>query len=249
MDKIERIDDTGFGGIRVIQNPGMGYGVDSVLLAAFAAGETGAKPIRKGARVADLGSGSGIVGFVLYHKLGDAEITGIEKRAGAVDRAVRAAEMNGFGDRISFVNAEVCGYESDIPYDAVVSNPPYFRQAGAIPNSDNEKYTARHETTADIFDFIHTAAGLLREGGNCYFVHRPDRLADIISGMRAEGLEPKTLQFVVPKSGEAANIVLIHGIKSAGPELKMLPEIAVHSEDGCYTDIINKLYERDVPRD
>ena len=44
---MERVDDTGFGGIRVIQTRGSGYGVDAVLLAAFAAGETGAKGLQK----------------------------------------------------------------------------------------------------------------------------------------------------------------------------------------------------------
>ena len=39
---MERTDDTGFSGIRVIQTEKSGYGVDAVLLAAFAAGETGA---------------------------------------------------------------------------------------------------------------------------------------------------------------------------------------------------------------
>ena len=37
---MERTDDTGFGGIRVIQIKGQGYGVDAVLLASFAAGDT-----------------------------------------------------------------------------------------------------------------------------------------------------------------------------------------------------------------
>ena len=62
---MERTDDTGFSGIRVIQTEKSGYGVDAVLLAAFAAGETGASGIAKGSRVADLGTGPGVVAFVL----------------------------------------------------------------------------------------------------------------------------------------------------------------------------------------
>ena len=71
---MERVDDTGFGGIRVIQTRGLGYGVDAVLLAAFAAGETGAKGLQKNAakqlRIADLGTGSGVIAFVIHRKLG-----------------------------------------------------------------------------------------------------------------------------------------------------------------------------------
>jgi len=62
--------------------------------------------------------------------------------------------------------------------------------------------------------------------------------------MRASGLEPKEMQLVVPRDGKAANIVLIHGVKGAGPELRMLPQIAVHTADGGYTEEILRYYER-----
>lgn len=240
----ERIDDTGFGGIKVIQKPGLGYGVDSVLLASFVAGETGASGIRPGAMIADLGSGSGIIGFILCHKIRNASVIGIEKRENAVDRAKRAAELNQLGDRITFIQADVSDYRSERMFDAVVSNPPYFRQDSAIPSATDDKFIARHETSATINDFAATASNMLSLGGDFWLVHRPDRLVDIFQALRNNNIEPKELQMVAPKAGEAANIVLVHGIKNAGKELKILPEIVVHTEDGGYTDLIERLYER-----
>lgn len=240
----ERIDDTGFGNIKVIQNEGLGYGVDAVLLASFAAGETGAKAIRPGAKIADLGSGSGIVGFILCHKIPDTKVTGIDKRDTAVDRATRAAEMNNLADRARFVSADVKNFECTETFDAVVSNPPYFRQDSAIPNSDEDKFIARHETTANLADFVSTSSALLGPGGDLYMVHRPDRLVDVFTEMVRNNIEPKDLQLVVPYAGKPANIVLIHGIKGAGRELRVLPEIAIHNTDGNYTDVIQCIYER-----
>ena len=75
-------------------------------------------------------------------------------------------------------------------------------------------------------------------------VHRPDRLSDIIYEMRSAGIEPKTLQMVVPRKGAAPNIMLIHGVKGAASELKVLPEITVHTSDNGYTEEILRLYER-----
>ena len=248
-----RVDNTGFASIKVIQNEGLGYGVDSVLLAAFAAGETGAKPIAKGARVADLGSGSGIVGFIVCHKIPATTVIGIEKRESAAARASQAAELNSMTDCISFIEADVKDLAEDAgsieqlgtaKFDAIVSNPPYFRQDAAIPNNQADKYVARHETTATIYDFARAMTNMLDKGGDCYIVHRPDRLADIFEAMRISGIEPKELQMVAPRAGEAANIVLIHGIKGAGKELKILPEIAVHTADGGYTVLIESVYER-----
>ena len=302
----ERIDDTGFGCIKVIQNKGSGYGVDAVLLAAFAAGETGAKGLKtrinapesanpdscrsdsdstskkqlestsgtlQQLRIADLGTGCGIAAFILHHKLGGAEMTGYDVNANAIERARRACEMNGLNQDIVFICTditdiketketikEICqpaGDSSDRApaglcntynsYDAVITNPPYFRRTPDEPGAadPNERYIARHETTADISDFARVSAQMLKDGGHLYMVHRPDRLADIICEMRAAGIEPKEMQMVVPSAGKAANIVLIHGIKGAGPELRILPDIAVHTAGGGYTEEILRIYERE----
>ncbi len=253
-----RTDDTGFGNIKVIQKKGFGYGVDAVLLAAFAAGETGARGIPQGSTAADLGTDCGIVAFILTHKVADIHVTGVEKREEAADRAREAVSLNGLGDRVRIITADVgciaCGTESAETdaetsglrgaFNAVVSNPPYFRRNSAIPSASGDRYIARHETTADIGDFARAAAALLKDGGSFYLVHRPDRLADIFSALRDAGLEPKEMQMVVPSETQAANIVLIHAVKGAGAELRMLPRIAVHTPDGGYTDDIMRIYER-----
>lgn len=247
---MERTDDTGFGGIRVIQNRGSGYGVDAVLLAAFAAGETGAKGLPGSCavplRIADLGTGCGVAAFILHHKLGGALLTGYDINANAIVRAQRACVMNGLSGDVNFVCSDINDIETSEDFDAVITNPPYFRRTPDEPGAadPDERYIARHETTADISDFTAVSSGMLREGGHLYMVHRPDRLVDIFSGMRAAGIEPKDMQLVVPKAGKAANIVLIHGIKGAGSELHMLPHITIHTADGGYTDELLKYYER-----
>ena len=262
---MRRVDETGFGNIRVIQNKGFGYGVDAVLLAAFAAGETGARGIPEGSSIADLGTDCGIVAFILTHKVEGTRVTGVEKRAEAADRAREAVSLNGLEDRVRIITADVNditagagdiagGTESSETeaetsslrgvFDAVVSNPPYFRRNSAIPSASGDRYIARHETTADIGDFARAAAQLLKDGGSFYLVHRPDRLADIFSALREAGLEPKEMQLVVPAEGQAANIVLIHAVRGAGAELRMLPQIAVHAPDGGYTSDILRIYER-----
>jgi tRNA1Val (adenine37-N6)-methyltransferase len=178
-------------------------------------------------------------------------LTGIEKREEAAARASEAAVMNGLEDRVRIITADINDVSdseefADLreAFDAVVSNPPYFRRNSAIPSASDDRYTARHETTADIGDFARTAAFMTGNGGSFYLVHRPDRLADIFTALRENGFEPKEMQLVVPSPGEPANIVLIHAVRGAGAELRMLPELAVHTEDGGYTEDILRIYER-----
>lgn len=244
--KLDRIDDIGMGGFKVVQGDGFNYGIDAVLLAAFASGETGAKPIksRLKMRVADLGTGNGIIPFVLAHKLPMSEIVGFERNPISLERAVRGREMNELEDRISFVLTDISQLDGyDETFDAVVTNPPYFRRGAGIPNEDSAKFIARHETTAGIAEFAKCGSRILKSGGDFYMIHRPSRLPDISQALRAASLEPKELQLVVPSSSAPANLVLIHAVAGAKPDLKMLPEIAVYNSDGSgYTELIKRIY-------
>lgn len=244
--KLDRIDDIGMGGFKVVQGDGFSYGIDAVLLAAFASGETGAKPIksRLKMRVADLGTGNGIIPFVLAHKLPMSEIIGFERNPISLERAVRGREMNELEDRINFVLTDISQLDGyDETFDAVVTNPPYFRRGAGIPNEDSAKFIARHETTAGIAEFAKCGSRILKSGGDFYMIHRPSRLPDISQALRAASLEPKELQLVVPSSSAPANLVLIHAVAGAKPDLKMLPEIAVYNSDGSgYTELIKRIY-------
>lgn len=247
----EREDDTGFGGRIILQGDGFSYGVDAVLLAAFASGETGAKVPRnrhKPLRFMDLGTGNGILPLILSHKWREREerdtFFGIEKNPEAAGRARRTMERNGLADRITIIEGDIL--EEAAPYygtmDIVVSNPPYFR--ASLCNEEEALRDARHETTAGIDAFAAEASKLLTHRGDFYLIHRPSRLADIFIALRAHRLEPKEMQFVLPHPGRAANLVLIHAVKDAGSELKLLPELVVHEADGGYTEELLRLYER-----
>ena len=257
------LDEIGFGGLTLAQGKGFRYGVDAILLAAFAAGETGGTGIRQtrrnaiteALRICDIGCGNGIVSLVLSHKIPHSTIVGIEVRESEAMRAKENVKRNHLENRIRIVQSDVQNLNSselanpEQKVDAVVMNPPYFRKGGAIPNEASDKYIARHETTATLDDFIRVASTMLQSSGDLFMVHRPDRLIDICTAMRNHNVEPKELQMVVPRPGEAANILLVHGIRGAGPELKVLPEIPVRNLAGDYTEIIQHIYERETSAD
>lgn len=251
----ERMDSIGFGGMELKQGDGFRFGVDAILLAAFAAGETGGKGLKQKPQLlgAELGCGNGIVSIVLTHKVPNSRITGIEVQHDEAMRAVSNVERNRLQKRIEIVESDILNFHPDEgngrnSYDFIVTNPPYFRRGGAIPNDSSGKYIARHETTADLNGFLQVASELLDRKGELFMVHRPDRLVDICTSMREHHIEPKELQMVAPYPGKGANILLIHGIRNAGPELRVLPTIYVRNENMEYSDLIDAIYERDHSR-
>lgn len=252
LEKGERIDNIGFGNLRLIQKPeDFCYGVDAVLLAHFASktGEQNKERKRKLKRGMDLGTGTGIVPLLLWHKMNIEEIFGLEMQKGAFERALRNMVMNGLMDRVKIIHGDVSTIINSIDknligtFDLVTANPPYMKSDGAIKNENTAKMIARHETTGSLEDFIASAACLLKPRGDFYMVHRPSRLADIIVCCRAYHLEPKGIRFVAPKQGEKPNILLLHCIKNANPELKIMNTLIIYEGDD-YSKEINEIYER-----
>nr|HEK9961878.1 SAM-dependent methyltransferase [Streptococcus equi subsp. equi] len=79
--------------------------------------------------------------------------------------------------------------------------------------------------------------------GRLAMVHRPDRFLEILDTLKINGLAPKRLQFVYPKLGKEANMLLIEAIKDGSMEgLKILPPLIVHKDNGDYTDTIKEIY-------
>lgn len=240
---MERIEETGFGNLKLIQDSEcFCYGIDAVILADFA---NSFCPDAE--RIVDLGTGNGIVPLILSHKNKSAVITGIELQQKSADMARRSCEINNLQTRVSIRTGDIIEPEvyADLKADVVTCNPPYFARGGGIPNTLKPKYAARHETTAVFEDFVKAAAEILNPKGHFFVVHRPSRLVDIFYYCRKYSLEPKNIRFIAPREGETPNIVLVHCIAGGGRELKIGRTLNVYNPDGTYTDEIRYIYERE----
>lgn len=238
----ERIDDLEFKGYKIIQNStGFCFGIDAVLLSDFA------KNIKKDAKVMDLGTGTGILPILLCGKSKLKKIVGVEIQEEVADMAKRSVELNSLQDKITILNENILNldkiYDKE-SLDVIVTNPPYKKLNTGLKNQNEKKIISRHELTASLEDFIKISKSLLKDKGEFYMVHRPERLVDIIYLMRKYKIEPKQIKFVAPNKNKAPNLVLIKGIKNANEFLKFENILYVYNEDGSYTDEILKIYNK-----
>ena len=236
----ERIDDLEFKGYKIIQNSeGFCFGIDSVLLSDFA------KDIRNNSRVMDLGTGTGILCILLAGKTNLKEIVGVEIQEEVYDMAKRSVELNSLQDKVKIINENILNLENVFEkgsFDAIVTNPPYKKLNTGLQNESEKKLISRHELTANLEDFIKISKNMLKDKGEFYMVHRPERLVDIIYLMRKYKIEPKQIRFVAPKLSKEPNLVLIKGVKNAKEFLKFDNTLYVYNEDGSYTSELLKIY-------
>ncbi|MDD6190986.1 MAG: methyltransferase [Firmicutes bacterium] len=235
----------GFGSLKLLQSEdSFKYGIDAVILADFAD-----SLCHEAETVADLGTGNGIIPFIISHLNDRCRITGIEIQKHVLELAEQSCAINGLEDRITFINTDVKNIHGNCPelrgnFDVVVTNPPYVPKGGGIENINSAKYIARQETSAVMEDFIAAASYMLKEKGHLFMVHRPSRLVDIFCFCRKYRLEPKDVRLVVPRKGEKPNIVLVHCVLGGGKELRFHRELQVYSGDGSYSEEIEKIYHR-----
>ena len=238
----ERIDDLEFKGLKIIQNEkGFCFGMDSVLLSDFA------KNMKNNSTVLDLGTGTGIIPILLCGKTNLKKVVGIEIQQDVANMAKRSSQLNNLQDRFEVVNTNIIDlkniYEKQ-SFDVIVTNPPYKKENTGITNENEAKLISRHEITANLEDFISISKDLLKDKGEFYMVHRPERLVDILSLMRKYKIEPKILKFVSPNKNKEPNLILIKGIKNANSFLRVEKNLYVYNEDGKYTDEILKIYNK-----
>ena len=225
----ERFDDLQRDGLQIIQNPDLYcFSSDAVLLSDFA-------KIRYGQTAADLGTGSGIVAFLLAAKTKAKLIYGIELQTPLYDTAVRSAAANGLSDRVKIINADMrkvyeiigCG-----GMDVVTVNPPYRKTGSGDKSAKNESTRlARHEVTVTLPEVIESAARLLKFGGKFYMIHRADRLDEIFLYTKQNNISIKTLQLVQPDADKPPHLVLIEGVTGGRAGVKILSNLIISEQE------------------
>lgn len=222
--------------LKIVQDSSiLKFSLDSLLLANFVTITSNTR------KILDIGTGNAPIALALTART-KAKIVGVEIQKGSYDLAVKSVQMNDLQNQITLLHMDIHQYYKEVEsdtFDVITCNPPYFKvYENSKTNQDSEKTLARHEISLELEDICHISKKLLKNGGVLSFVHRPERLSEIICMMRKHNIEPKRIQLIFPNVKKEASIVLIEGRKNGKPNLKILPPIYANKEDGSYTDEI-----------
>ncbi|MCP9480623.1 methyltransferase [Shimia sp. CNT1-13L.2] len=214
-----------------IRQPARGYraGVDPVLLAASV-------PARAGQSVLELGCGVGTASLCLGWRVAGLSILGVEVQAAYADLARDNAEVN--GQQMQVVTCDLSEMPADLrqrQFDHVIANPPYFDRTASTAATDAGREVAMGEDTP-LEVWVDVAARRLAPKGFATFIHRAERLPDLLGAMqgRLGSLQVLPMQ---ARAGREANLVLVRGRKGGRAAFRlhaavMLHEGAAHLQDG-----------------
>lgn len=209
---------------------------DSMVLSHFA-------KLPKDAAVLDLGSGSGTLGLLLCSKDSRCTVTGLELDENAHLAALENIRRNNLQSRMVSICADLRSVSdrfSPGSFSCCISNPPYFSGGPASLSLT----AARREDTCTPEDLFRAAGYCLKYGGDFFLVHRPERLAELISRAAEQKLEAKRLLLLRHREHGPISLILLAFRKGAKPGL-IIEEQSLYDSYGHPTPYYRQVYHLD----
>ena len=202
----------------------MKVGTDGCLLGSWA-------DVSQCKRILDIGTGSGLVAIMCAQR-SNAAIIGVEIDSEAAAQAAENVAHSPWSNRIDIINCDALEYSSAEPFDAIVSNPPFFSSSLKCP--DKARTFARHDDSLSCSSLLKKASELLCTGGTLSVVLPHDVLDAWCDEALFKGLSARRITRVRTLPHKAAKRVLIEFVKGAHP-LPTVNDFTLEETPGSYS--------------
>ena len=204
----------------------MKVGTDGVLLGAWT-------NVNHSHRLLDIGTGTGLIALMLAQRCPQAHITAIEIDAEAAGQALENVQLSPWADRVEVILQDICAFSTEMRFDTIVSNPPYFIDSLKCP--DNQRNTARHTDTLDAGRLLSSVSRLLSDNGQFSIILPAEQKDLLIQAASIHGLYLSRQTAVITRPGLAPKRILMEFQKTNGTiqtdELIIELERHVYSEE------------------
>lgn len=220
-------EDAVLGGRLRLRQPRKGHrvGHDAILLAA-------ATPAHPYEHAVELGAGVGAAGLALASRVQRLEVTLVEIDPSLAKLAAENAAINGFGDRVHAIAADVANLDlARDRADRVLMNPPFNDPARHNVSPDPGRRLAHVAATGTLPTWVAAAAHLLRAGGTLTMIWRADGIADVLNALMPAFGDLAVLP-VHPRPEAPATRVLLRATRASGAPLVMHPALYLSDESG-----------------
>lgn len=213
----------------------MKVGTDGCLLGAWADAESPK-------RILDIGAGTGLISLMLAQRFPQAHIEGVEIEKECANQALENVNSSPWSERIVVQHSSIQSFEPEMPFDFIVSNPPFFTKAFAAP--DAKRHTARHDDTLPAQELIHHATRLLSKNGVFCLIIPSDRLAEFNTIAREIGffLTEKVSVKPTPNKPPKRYLLKYRPIECLLSETEMVVEESRGVYSAAFTKLLQDFY-------
>lgn len=202
-------------------------------------------PAKSGDHVLDIGSGVGAAALCLLRRVEGCLVTALECTPELCALAAQNRIANGMMERMSIVAANLLDWRSTEirpqSFHHIMANPPYLPAHRTTTPQTLLRREAKMEGDAELADWLRFAAKMVRPKGSVTFIHRADRLEELLTGMAQEGLGGLVIYPLWPKAGHPARRVLVQGIAHSRAPTVFAPGLVLHESNGQFTSLVHSI--------
>lgn len=220
------------GRIRLMQ-PKNGYrvAIDPIFLAA-------SLTVLPGETVLDVGAGVGAASLALAARVPECQITGLEVQREYLRLGNENILQNNLRHRVEMLWGNLVSPPPRIAagtFAHVMANPPYLEEDKTCASGTIDKTIAHAEALASLQQWIRFCLLMIRPKGTITFIHRADRLDEILTQFHGRVGDVKVYP-LWPGIGKPAKRVLIKGKSHTKGPMTLLPGMVLHHPTGGYTN-------------
>ena len=202
----------------------MKVGTDAMLLGSLC-------DFPKGGRLLDIGTGTGVLALMLAQRFQPEHITAVEFDAAAQEDAAYNFSQQPFETTIELVRADIREFQTEIRFDGIISNPPFFENSSL--STISERNRARHTHELSFEELFAAASRLLSDNGIFWLIFPFEHTQRICSIAGKMAFFPHIQITVEGKPGKAVrSIVAFSRTKQEIEE----QAFTVRNTDGSYSD-------------
>jgi tRNA1Val (adenine37-N6)-methyltransferase len=147
----------------------MKISTDAVLLGSLAK-----SPSPK--NILDIGTGTGVIALMLAQRFPEAKVTALEIDPEAAIQAEENFKDSPFVERLKLIPTSLQDFSTDVSFDLIVSNPPYFPDH--LKSSDPKRNLALHTDSLPFDALIHQVSQWLTPSGQFWVILPPRQMED-----------------------------------------------------------------------
>ncbi len=218
------VDDLQRDGLVIVRSDShFAYGHDAVLLSDFVRS-------RKGERLIDIGTGTGILAILAHAKTG-ADIVAVDIDPECVRLTKKSIELNSLEGHIecALCDARYVTQAAYGQFDGAICNPPYFSSGTRSENSG--RVSSVFDESLDVRGAALCAGRVVKNGGRLFMCYPAQYIAPLCCAMQEGGFALKRLCFVRSRANKPPYLVLAEGRKSGGAGTQ-LTEIILNEGQG-----------------
>lgn len=188
----------------------------------------------------DIGSGSGVLGFLLVKNYSKLVLNQIEIQKEFQFLSNKNSQINKISTSLYCEDFLTINFDKE--FDICVSNPPFYHKN--VIKSENESLSiARYNDKLPLNELIKKASQILKSDGKLFFCYDSKQLVEIFSSLKEYKFNIESIQFVHPKSNKDASLVLVYAKKDSKSLLKIFKPLIVFEENGKFTQEVEHIYK------